>query len=93
MTLSGYNSLDFLNIDVNKGTALKHIRELYGIEKEETIAFGDNYNDIEMFDEVGISFAMLNADEYVRSRAKYVIGSNDENSVLKTLKSIIKEIR
>ena len=93
MTLSGYNSLDFLNIDVNKGTALKHIRELYGIEKEETIAFGDNYNDIEMFDEVGISFAMLNADEYVRSRAKYVIGSNDENSVIKTLKSIIKEIR
>ena len=46
-----------------------------------------------MFDEVGISFAMLNADEYVRSRAKYVIGSNDENSVIKTLKSIIKEIR
>ncbi|GFI61906.1 5-amino-6-(5-phospho-D-ribitylamino)uracil phosphatase YbjI [Clostridiales bacterium] len=93
MTMSGYNSLDFLGIDVNKGAALKHICDRFGVKKEETVAFGDNYNDLEMFDSVGISFAMLNADEYVKSRAKYVIGSNDENSVVKTLKDIIKEIR
>ncbi len=93
MTLSGYNSLDFLNIDVNKGVALKNIMERYGIKKEEAVAFGDNFNDIEMFDEVGHSYAMLNADEYVRSRAKTVIGTNDENSVIKTIKSIIEEIR
>ena len=93
MTLSGYNSLDFLNIDVNKGVALKNIMERYGIKKEEAAAFGDNFNDIEMFDEVGHSYAMLNADEYVRSRARTVIGTNDENSVIKTIKSIIEEIR
>ena len=46
-----------------------------------------------MFDEVGHSYAMLNADEYVRSRARTVIGTNDENSVIKTIKSIIEEIR
>ena len=57
-----------------------------------TVAFGDNFNDIEMFDQVGHSFAMLNADEYVRSRAKNVIGTNDEDSVIKTIKSIIEEI-
>lgn len=60
--------------------------------KDETIVFGDNYNDIEMFDAAGISFAMLNADEYVRSRAKYTIGKNDDNAVIETIKSIIKEI-
>lgn len=92
MTLSGYNSLDFLNIDVNKGVALKNIMDRYGIKKEEAVAFGDNFNDIEMFDQVGHSFAMLNADEYVRSRAKNVIGTNDEDSVIKTIKSIIEEI-
>ena len=92
MTLSGYNSLDFLNMEVNKGTALKHVMDRSGIAKEETAAFGDNYNDLEMFDEAGISFAMLNADEYVRSRAGYVIGSNDDNAVIETLKRIIKEI-
>lgn len=92
MTLSGYNSLDFLNNEVNKGTALKCVMDKFGIEKDETIVFGDNYNDIEMFDAAGTSFAMLNADEYVRSRAKYTIGKNDDNAVIETIKSIIKEI-
>ena len=92
LTLSGYNSLDFLKLDVNKGVALKHIMERFGIGREETAAFGDNFNDIEMFEQVEYSFAMSNADEQVRNRAKYVIGSNDENSVVNTLKRIIKEI-
>ncbi len=92
LTLSGYNSLDFLNPDVNKGVGLKHIQERFGIKKEETVVFGDNFNDIEMFDEAKMSYAMLNADEYVRSRAKEVIGTNDDNSVIKKLKEIIKEI-
>lgn len=92
MTLSGYNSLDFLNIDVNKGVALKNVMDRFGISKDETVAFGDNFNDIEMFDAVGHSYAMLNADEYVRSRAKNVIGTNDDNSVIKTIKAIIEEI-
>ena len=92
LTLSGYNSLDFLKLDVNKGVALKHIMDRFGIGREETAAFGDNFNDIEMFEQVKYSFAMSNADEQVRNRAKYVIGSNDENSVVNTLKRIIKEI-
>ena len=35
---------------------------------------------------------MLNADEYVRNKADKVIGSNDENAVIETLKGIIEEI-
>ena len=93
LTLSGYNSLDFLSPEVNKGYAMKKIRNRFNIKKDEIVAFGDNFNDLEMFDEVGYSCAMSNADEAVRKRAKYVIGSNDDNSVVKTLKRIIKEIQ
>ena len=39
-----------------------------------------------------MSYAMLNADEYVRNKADKVIGSNDENAVIETLKGIIEEI-
>ncbi len=92
LTLSGYNSLDFLNPIVNKGEAVRRIQEKFGIKKEETVVFGDNFNDIEMFDRARESFAMKNADEYVRSRAKSVIGTNDEDSVVRTLKKIIEEI-
>lgn len=90
MTLSGYNSLDFLNIETNKGVALKSVMERFGVKREETVAFGDNYNDIEMFEAAGESYAMRNADEYVRGRAKNVIGTNDEDSVVKTIKSIME---
>ena len=92
MTLSGFNTLDFLNLDANKGEAIKSIREKFGINKEEIVVFGDNFNDVEMFDEAGVSYAMLDADEYVKSRATHVTGSNDDNSVIKVLKQIIKEI-
>lgn len=91
LTLSGYNSLDFLNPDVNKGVALGVIQQKFGIKKDETVVFGDNFNDIEMFDEAGMSYAMLNADEYVRSRATETIGTNDENSVIRKIREIIKE--
>lgn len=89
---SGYNCLDIMNLNANKGTAIKEICKSFGIDRRDVISFGDNYNDLEMFDESGISYVMLNADEYVRSRADRVIGSNDDDSVIKTLKSIIKEI-
>ncbi len=91
LTLSGFNSMDFLNPDVNKGVGLKHIQKMFGIKKEETVVFGDNFNDIEMFEAAGVSYAMLNADEYVRSRATEVIGTNNDNSVIKKLKEILKE--
>lgn len=92
LATSGYNCLDIMNIDASKGTAIKEICRKFGIDKKDTVSFGDNYNDLEMFAETGMSYAMLNADEYVRNKADKVIGSNDENAVIETLKGIIEEI-
>lgn len=92
MAVSGYNSLDIMSIGASKGTALKEIFSKFGINKNEAIAFGDNFNDIEMLEEVGVSYAMGNAEEYVKSKALHVIGSNNENAVIETLKRIIEEI-
>lgn len=55
---SGYKWLDMVHKDVNKGTAMKQMQEILDISKEECAAFGDNYNDIEMLDEVKYSYAM-----------------------------------
>jgi len=93
MAVSGYNCLDIMSKGASKGTALKEIFKNFGINKSETIAFGDNYNDVEMLDAVGVSYAMRNAEEFVKGKSSYVIGSNDENAVVETLKSIIEEIR
>lgn len=53
--------IDFIAPGTNKGNALKQLLSLLHIKPEECIAFGDQYNDIEMLQYVGTSYAMSNA--------------------------------
>ena len=53
---------------------------------EETMAFGDNENDVEMFAVSKYSIAVSNARKEVRDAAFYVTKSNDEAGVLNILK-------
>lgn len=71
VAVSGDLYMDFTAIGVNKGTAMKHIQEKFGISADECMAFGDNYNDVEMLDNVGFSYAMERADDGVKKHAKY----------------------
>lgn len=55
---SGYAWLDMIGRGVNKGKALRILQEKYKILPNETMAFGDNYNDVEMLKNTTYSFAM-----------------------------------
>ena len=68
-TVSGVCWLDFTEKTVNKGMALTEIQKKLGILPEETMVFGDNYNDIEMFRCAGRGFAMSPARQEVRDCA------------------------
>lgn len=72
--VSGDQYLDFTAIGVNKGTAMQHIQEKLGIAPDECMAFGDNFNDIEMLDNVGYSYAMEKAHDGVKKHAKFTTG-------------------
>ena len=43
-----------------------------GLDKDEIMVFGDNYNDISMFDIAGYRIAMGNAIEEIKEKATYV---------------------
>ena len=73
--VSGKLYLDFTANGVNKGTAIKKIQEKLGISPDECMAFGDNYNDIEMLDNVGHSYAMDRAVEDIKKHAKHITES------------------
>ena len=73
--VSGELFLDFTANGVNKGTAIKNVQEKLGISPVECMAFGDNYNDIEMLDNVGHSYAMERAVEDIKKHAKYITKS------------------
>ncbi len=58
---SGNLWLDFMPLNVSKGTALSHMLEEFNILPSECMAFGDQWNDETMLRMVGTSYAMENA--------------------------------
>lgn len=75
------NLVEVMTLGVNKGTALGYVLEHLGIAADETIAFGDNCNDLAMLQLAGIGVAMGHAPQEVRDGADYVTGTNDEDGV------------
>ena len=87
-SFSGDLSLEITSKIGNKGKSLEWICNNKGINPDNIIAFGDNYNDIEMIEYAGIGVAMANAEEELKQKANYIALSNEENGVGKFLSSI-----
>lgn len=67
-TISGFGWLDFVDKNVNKGTALAALLAHRNISAEEAAAFGDNFNDLEMLSLVKYGYVMEHAVPEIRSR-------------------------
>jgi len=73
--------VDVLNAACSKGHALERWANYRGITREQVLAVGDNYNDIEMLAFAGYPFIMGNASEELRSRGWTLTRSNAESGV------------
>lgn len=73
-----------------KGTALKKLIELFGIDREKTVAIGDYDNDISMFYEAKVGVAVSNACKDAKDAADYVTVSNEENAIARVIYDIEK---
>lgn len=86
MTISGDMWLDCMKPGINKGQAVRLLQESLGIKPEETMAFGDQLNDIEMLQQAYYSFAVGNARDEVKAVARFQTDTNENDGVLKILK-------
>lgn len=77
-TVSGTLYMDFMDLRVSKGGAIKQIQEKLGIAPEECMAFGDNFNDIEMLDSVVHSYVMEAAVPDVKKHGRYTADNVEE---------------
>jgi len=81
--------LTILHKDADKSHGIKSINEYIDFELEELSVFGDNFNDIGMFEIAGKSIAVANAQEGVKKVADVVLEyTNDEDGVAKYLQGI-----
>lgn len=89
ITISGDMWMDCMASGVNKGEAVKLLQESLGILPEETIAFGDQLNDMEMLKQAYYSFATGNARPEVKAAARFQADTNVKDGVLKILKLLL----
>ena len=71
----------------SKKRALMRIREQLGFEH--VVGFGDNLNDLPLFEACDYRIAVANARDEVKAAADEVIGSNREDGVAKYLEKLI----
>ncbi len=77
--------LDVLAVDANKSTSLEFLSDYLGIALSETIAIGDNWNDLDMLEAAGQGVVMANADDELKTKSFAATKSNDEGGVAEAL--------
>lgn len=81
--------LEVLPNSTSKGSALKRLAVELNIHPDHIMAIGDAENDIEMLQFAGLSVAMGNADDRVKSAAKHTVASNKDDGVAEALRRFV----
>ena len=81
VTTSIVNNIEINSRDATKGVALQKLAAYLGIPVAQTMAFGDDRNDITMLEEAGIGVAMGNAGEEVKRAADDVADDCNDSGV------------
>ena len=82
--------LEFNAPGVNKGVGLLELARRLGVPREETMAIGDNSNDIAMISAAGLGVAVANATSETRSAADYVCQkTNNEGAVAEAIERFV----
>lgn len=81
--------LEFTNKAVDKGAGLKQLADYLGIKQAETMACGDQGNDLSMIKYAGLGVAMGNAITSVKEVANYITDTNDNDGVAKAIEKFV----
>lgn len=84
-----FSLLDVLNKDCSKGHAVERWAKHRGIPREQVMALGDNFNDVEMLEFAGVPVIMGNACAELKQNGWMLTGSNDECGVARALEMVL----
>ena len=81
--------VDVLKSECSKGHAVERWARHRGYKREQVMAIGDNYNDLEMLAFAGVPFIMENASPELKAYGWPVTRSNDENGVAAAVEQVL----
>jgi len=79
-------AIDIIPFNGGKQNGIQQILNYYHINQDETMAFGDGHNDIDMLDYVKIAVAMGNATDTVKETSDYITDDIDHDGIYNALK-------
>ena len=88
IVISAEDLLDIMDASVTKGKAVEELCRIWNVPTADTIAFGDNFNDVEMLSTVGKGFLMGNAPEGMKARFPLHTLDNDHDGIPHALKQL-----
>ncbi len=92
VSYSSNRFIEFNHKGVNKGAGLLSLAKLLGIPLEETIAIGDNFNDLSMIRTAGIGVGVQNTVEEMKPFCDYITkATNNESAVAEVIRKFIFE--
>lgn len=87
----GWHEVTASHPDADKGSSLESLRHALGPKWDFVVAFGDDLNDLPLFERADLAIAVSNAAPEVLAQADQVIQSNDSGSVVEYLLQFFNE--
>lgn len=88
---SGHGCIDLIVTGIHKGFALQKLMDIWHIQPDEIMAFGDAKNDLEMLKTAGYGFVMANGSEEMKQAIGRVsLSSNEEDGELEIIEEYFK---
>ena len=85
--ISSNSWVDIMSKSADKGVALKQVQEQFGISYDETMAFGDFYNDEPLLKQAKYAFVMENGMKELKDKYPFLAKSNNEWGVTHAIKN------
>ncbi|MDR7402958.1 MAG: Cof-type HAD-IIB family hydrolase [Armatimonadota bacterium] len=89
VTRSQPEFLEFMHPEATKRRGLLEVARRLGVRREEIMAVGDSWNDLEMFRAAGLAVAMGNAPAEVQREADYVTARVEDDGVAEALERFV----
>ena len=85
------HKIDIFKSNVSKSKALQFLSEFIGISLENTVAFGNDDNDVDMFKACGKSICMPYATKEARLNSDIVLRKNDSKRIMRAVNYLRKQ--
>ncbi|MBQ9910134.1 MAG: HAD family phosphatase [Lachnospiraceae bacterium] len=89
VTTSIVNNIEINSRDATKSEGLKKLASYLGLDMKQTMAFGDDLNDVYVLRDAGVGVAMANGCQEALEAADYVTGDCDHSGVAEAIRKLV----